>query len=40
MEYLEDHPQSTTGEIAKVLNADRGAIAAGLSHMVRVQRDH
>ena len=35
VEYLEDHPQSTTGDIAKGLNADRGTIAAGLSHIVR-----
>jgi len=33
-EYLKDHPQSTTGDIAKALNADRGTIAAGLSHIV------
>ena len=35
VEYLEDHPQSTTGDIAKGLNAGRGTIAAGLSHIVR-----
>ena len=35
VDYLEDHPQSTTGEIAKGLNADRGTLAAGLSHIVR-----
>ena len=35
VEYLKDHPQTTTGEIAKGLNADRGTIAAGLSHIVR-----
>jgi hypothetical protein len=35
VEYLEDHPQSTTGDIAKGLNADRGMIAAGLSHIAR-----
>jgi len=35
VDYLEDHPQSTTGDIAKGLNADRGTIAAGLSHLVR-----
>ena len=35
VEYLADHPQSTIGDIAKGLNADRGMIAAGLSHMVR-----
>jgi hypothetical protein len=35
IDYLQDHPQSTTGDIAKGLNADRGTIAAGVSHMVR-----
>ena len=35
VEYLEDHPQSTTGDIAKGLNADRGTIAVTLSHIVR-----
>ena len=35
VEYLKDHPQSTTGDIAKGLNADRGTIAAGLSHIAR-----
>ena len=35
VEYLNDHPQSTTGDIAKGLNANRGTIAAGLSHIVR-----
>ena len=35
IEYLKDHPQSTTGDIAKGLNANRGTVAAGLSHMVR-----
>jgi len=34
VEYLADHPQSTIGDIAKGLNADRGTIAAGLSHVV------
>ena len=34
-DYLEDHPQSTTGDIAKGLNADRAAIAAGVWHLVR-----
>jgi hypothetical protein len=33
--YLNDHPQSTTGDIAKALNANRGTIAAGLSHLVK-----
>jgi hypothetical protein len=35
VEYLKDHPQSTTGDIAKGLNADRGTIAAALWHIVR-----
>ena len=35
VDYLKDHPQSTTGDIAKGLNADRGTIAAALSHIVR-----
>ena len=35
VEYLNDHPQSTIGDIAKGLNASRGTIAAGLSHIVR-----
>jgi hypothetical protein len=35
VDYLKDHPQSTTGDIAKGLNADRGTIAAGLSHIAR-----
>ena len=35
IEYLHDHPQSTTGDLAKGLNANRGTIAAGLSHLVR-----
>ena len=35
VDYLEDHPQSTTGDLAKGLNADRGTIAAGLLHIAR-----
>jgi hypothetical protein len=35
VEYLTDHPQSTTGDIAKGLNVKRGAIAACLSRIVR-----
>jgi hypothetical protein len=35
VEYLKDHHQSTTGDIAKALNANRDAIAAGLSHIAR-----
>jgi hypothetical protein len=34
-EYLKDHPQSTTGAIAKGLNASRETIGAGLSHLAR-----
>jgi hypothetical protein len=33
--YLKDHPQSTTGDIAKGLNAQRATIAAGRSHIAR-----
>ena len=33
VEYLQEHPQSTTGDIANGLNADRATIAAGLSHI-------
>jgi Winged helix-turn-helix DNA-binding len=35
IEYLQDHPQSTTGDMAKGLNADRATIAAQVSHLVR-----
>jgi hypothetical protein len=35
IEYLKDHPQSTAGDIAKALNANRDTIAAGLSHIAR-----
>jgi hypothetical protein len=35
VEFLKDHPRSTTGDIAKGLNADRATIAAELSHIVR-----
>jgi hypothetical protein len=35
VKYLKDHPQSTTGDIAKGLNVHRGAIAAGRSHIAR-----
>jgi hypothetical protein len=37
IEYLKGRPQSTTGDIAKGLNADRGTIAAGLAHLVRAR---
>ena len=35
-EYLNDHPRSTTGDLAKGLNADRGKIAAARSHIANV----
>ena len=37
VEYLDDHPQSTTGDIAKGLNANRGTIAVALSRIVRAR---
>jgi hypothetical protein len=37
IEYLKDRPQSTIGDMAKALNANRGTIAAGVSHMVRAR---
>ena len=43
IEYLRDRPQSTTGALAKGLNANRGTIAAGLSHLARaseITEDH
>jgi hypothetical protein len=43
IEYLKGHPQSTTGDLAKGLNANRGTIAAGLSHLARaneITMDH
>lgn len=33
--FLEAHPDSTTGEIAKGLDADRGTVAAVVSHLAR-----
>jgi hypothetical protein len=35
IDYLENHPRGTTGDIAKGLNVDRGTIAAALSDMAR-----
>jgi hypothetical protein len=35
VEYMKEHPQSTTGDIAKGLNANRDTIAAGRSHIAR-----
>jgi len=40
VEYLRGHPQSTTGDIAKGLNASRDTIAAGLSHIARASHRH
>jgi capsid protein len=34
-DYVKDHPRSTTGDMAKGLNANRGTIAAEISHMMR-----
>jgi hypothetical protein len=34
-DYLKDHPHSTTGDIAKGLNAKRVTIAAGRWHIAR-----
>jgi hypothetical protein len=35
VEFLKDHPRSTTGGIAKGLNADRATIAAATWHIVK-----
>lgn len=35
IDYVKEHPQSTTGDMAKGLNANRDTIAAEVSHMVR-----
>jgi hypothetical protein len=35
VDYVKDHPDSTTGDIAKGLNAKRDTVAAGLSHIAR-----
>jgi hypothetical protein len=35
VEYLNDHPQSTTGDLAKGLNKDRGTIAARVAGILR-----
>lgn len=37
--YIEQHPDATTGEIAKALNADRNDVAAGLAHLARADED-
>jgi predicted HTH transcriptional regulator len=33
--YLKDHPQSTAGDVAKGLNANRNTVATRLSQMVK-----
>jgi hypothetical protein len=38
IDFMKDHPQSTTGAIAKGLNADRVVIAAGRSHIARANK--
>jgi hypothetical protein len=35
VEFVKEHPQGTTGDMAKGLNADRGTIAGEVSNMVR-----
>jgi hypothetical protein len=35
IDYLKDHPQSTAGDVAKALNANRNTIATRLSQMVK-----
>jgi hypothetical protein len=35
IDYVQDHPHSTIGDIAKGLNVNRGTIAAGRSHIAR-----
>ena len=42
-DYLNAHPRSTTGDLAKGLNADRGKVAAARSHVANAgetARDH
>jgi predicted transcriptional regulator len=38
IEYLQARPKSTTGDMAKAFNANRGTIAAAVSHMVRASQ--
>ena len=35
IDFLQDHPNSTAGDVAKALNANRNAIATRLSQMVK-----
>jgi hypothetical protein len=38
VDYMRDRPlRTTTGDIAKALDADRATIAAGLSHLARAR---
>jgi hypothetical protein len=42
-EYLNEHPLSTTGDLAKGLNADRGKVAAARSQIANAgetAKDH
>jgi hypothetical protein len=42
-DYLNDHPLSTTGDLAKGLNADRAKVAAARSHIANAgetAKDH
>jgi hypothetical protein len=42
-DYLNEHPLSTTGELAKGLNADRGKVAAARSQIANARepaKDH
>jgi hypothetical protein len=42
-DYLNAHPRSTTGNLAKGLNADRGKVAAARSHIANdgeTAKDH
>jgi hypothetical protein len=36
-DYLNEHPLSTTGDLAKGLNADRGKVAAARSHLTHAR---
>ena len=35
IDFLQDHPSSTAGDVAKALNANRNTIATRLSQMVK-----
>jgi hypothetical protein len=40
IDYLKNHPQSTAGDVAKALNANRNTTATRLSQMVKKGSDH